>query len=70
MSSVDDPLGEEARAEAWRQDVRDRVAYQLDVWAALQAPPGPRQAVIDAWMPVLMWQAERAAGPTDPEDDP
>jgi hypothetical protein len=65
-----DPLGEEARAEAWRDDVRARIAYQLDVWAGLQAPPEPRQAVLDGQMALILWQAERDAGPTDPEDDP
>lgn len=60
---------EEARAEAWRADVRARVEYQLGVWRSLQAPPGPRQAVIDGWAPVIAWQAERQIE-TDPEEDP
>jgi hypothetical protein len=61
---------EEARAAAWRQSTINRVNYAADVWASLQAPPEPRQAVMDAWSPVLLAQLEAEAGPTDPEDDP
>jgi hypothetical protein len=61
---------EETRAALWRQQTADRIAYKLQLWRSLQAPPGPRQAVMDAWSPVLMAIAEAQAGPTDPEDDP
>lgn len=63
------PLDEEARAALWREQRSARIAYQLGVWHALQAPPGPRQAVIDGWAPVLAWQAERDVY-IDPEEDP
>lgn len=63
-------LSEDERAEAWRQSVRNRIAFQRDLWLQLQAPPEPRQAVLDAWAPVILAQAERAAGPTEPEEDP
>ena len=69
MSSLD-LTTEEGRAELWRQQARNRVAFQLDLWQQLQAPPEPRQAVLDAWAPVLLAQAEHEAGPTDPEEDP
>jgi hypothetical protein len=65
MSSTEDD-----RAALWRQQTANRVAYQRDLWLSLQAPPEPRQAVIDAWAPVLMAQLERQAGATDPEEDP
>ncbi len=60
---------EEERAALWRQQVRDRIAFRQRLWESLRAPPGPRQAVLDAWAPVLAWQAERGIT-TDPEDDP
>ena len=69
MSSTD-PLGEEARAALWRDQQRNRVQYQHDLWLSLQAPPEPRQQVMDDWEAILLAQAERAAGPTDPEQDP
>ena len=68
MSST--PSSEEERAALWRQQQRDRVRYQYDLWLSLQAPPEPRQEVMDDWEPILLAQAERAAGPTDPKDDP
>ena len=61
---------EEERAALWRQQVAARMQFQGELWLSLQAPPEPRQRVLNAWAPVLMWQAERAAGPTDPEEDP
>jgi len=64
-----DPRGEEARAAQWRDDVRARIAYQRDVWRSLQAPPGPRQRVLDEWAPVIAWMAERGVY-IDPEEDP
>ena len=65
------PDDEEGRAALWRDQTQARIAYQSELWTTgLRAPPEPRQAVIDAWTPVLLWQAERRAGPTDPEDDP
>jgi hypothetical protein len=67
---VSNGLTEDERAALWRDQLRNRVEFQLGLWGQLQAPPEPRQAVIDAWLPVLLWQAERAAGPIDPEDDP
>ncbi len=63
-------LTEEERAELWRQQTQNRVQFEIDLWLQLQAPPEPRQAVMDAWMPVILAQAEAEAGPTDPEDDP
>ena len=69
MSLSDDQLSEEARAQAWREQARTRVAYQRAVWAGLQAPPELRAAVIDAWMPIILADAERQS-PTDPKDDP
>jgi hypothetical protein len=67
---VSNGLTEEERAELWRQQTQNRIAFQIALWQQLQAPPEPRQAVIDAWTPVILAQAEAAAGPTDPEDDP
>ena len=60
---------EEERAALWRQQQANRIQFQRELWLALQAPPGPRQAVLDGWMPVLAWQAERGVT-IDPEDDP
>lgn len=70
MSAPDDPLGEEARAQLWRDETRARIAYQQSVWAGLRAPPEPRQRVLVNWQPVLAWQLERQAGDLDPKDDP
>jgi len=60
---------EEARAELWRQQQRNRVSFQMGVWLGLQAPPGPRQEVLDGWMPLLLAALERQ-NPTDPWEDP
>lgn len=61
---------EDDRAALWRQQTANRIKFQRDLWLALQAPPEPRQAVMDAWSPVLLAKAEREAGPTDPKEDP
>lgn len=59
---------EEGRAAYWQQQQRDRIAYQHELWLSLQAPPEPRQRVIDAWMPLTLAIAERGIE-IDPKDD-
>jgi hypothetical protein len=66
---VSTPTDEEARAKLWRDNQRARIKFQRDLWLSLQAPPGPAQAVRDAWAPVLAWQIERDIY-IDPEEDP
>jgi hypothetical protein len=62
---------EDDRAALWQQQTRDRVQFQMYLWTTvLAAPPGPRQAIIDGWAPVILAQLEDQAGPIDPEDDP
>ncbi len=61
---------EEERAALWQQQTINRIEFQSNLWNELQAPPEPRQAVLDAWQPVIMADAEVEAGWTDPEDDP
>jgi len=61
---------EEERAALWRQQTLNRIAFKRDLWLSLQAPPEPRQEVMDDWAPYYLAMLERQAGPTDPEDDP
>jgi hypothetical protein len=60
---------EDERAALWRQQTANRIRFQRNLWLALQAPPGPRQAVLDGWMPVIQWQLERGVY-VNPEEDP
>lgn len=50
---------EEYRAALWRQQRAERAQFQLELWLSLQAPPEPRQEVLDDWMPLILWAAER-----------
>jgi len=63
-------MGEEERAALWRQQTANRIRFQHDLWLSLQAPPEPRQQVMDDWQPLLLAQLEAQAGPTPPEEDP
>lgn len=68
--STTDPTDEESRAALWRQQWQNRVAYRNYLWLnVLRAPPGPRQDLIAAWMPVILGAAEKQAGPIPPEYD-
>jgi hypothetical protein len=68
----DDPYyqAEEARAALWFQQTQNRIAFQAALWQALLAPPEPRQAVWEAFEPLIMASAQKQAGYLDPEDDP
>ena len=63
-----EPLDEEGRAALWRQQLVNRVAFKRDLWLSLQAPPEPRDEVMNDWMPLVLAELERQ-NPTDPEDD-
>jgi len=68
VSSSDYP-SEDERAALWREQTLNRARFQAQLWLDLMAPPEPRQAVMDAWAPVIWWLVERRLGPTNPEDD-
>ena len=59
----------EARAELWRDQQRNRTAYQAAMWGRLAGDPAARAALEHAWRPVLDWLAERAEPGNDPADD-
>jgi len=63
-------MTEEERAALWRQQTINRIQFKTELWLSLQAPPEPRQEVMDDWAPVYLAQLEAQAGATDPEDDP
>ena len=66
--STTDPT-EEARAALWRDQQANRVAFKSNLWLELQAPPEPRQQVLEDWSPIVLANLE-AQNPTDPEEDP
>lgn len=63
---------EEARAAAYRQSQRNRLAFIQTMRARLRAPLANRRAVEADWQPLLDWTREHRAdvGQTDPAGGP
>jgi hypothetical protein len=61
---------EEYRAALWREQVRRRQEFQLDLWNALGGDPARRAALQAAYEPLLAWALEQQMPELDPEDDP
>jgi hypothetical protein len=61
---------DEARAALWREQQRRLLAYQAELWHSLAGSAAARQALMDAWGPIIAWQLEREEPDLGPEDYP
>jgi hypothetical protein len=63
-------MTEDERAALWRQQTTNRIEFKTNLWLSLQAPPEPRQQVLDDWEAFIMFIAQQEAGWQDPALDP
>lgn len=61
---------EEARAALWRDQQRQRAAFQAQLWASLRGDPAARDQLLAAWAPVIWWLLERQEPSIAPDEDP
>lgn len=69
MMTPEEIAAEEARALEYRQQATRRVHYQTGLWQSLAGSPAARQALMDAWQPVIDWMAEREMPPVSNQDE-
>lgn len=67
-------LEEELRAALWREQARERVTFQLGLWASLAGDRAAYVAFRERWDPLEAYLVERElpdiASDDDPEFDP